>query len=67
MLLMKDRSFLYELRAYPICIKVGEKKNLHIERKIISDSSLTPALSGAVLQAVLVAFFTCINDKVVSF
>ena len=26
MLLMKDRSFFYELRAYLICVKVGEKK-----------------------------------------
>ena len=24
MLLMKDKSFLYELRAYLICVKVGE-------------------------------------------
>ena len=26
MLLMNDRSFFYELRAYLICVKVGEKR-----------------------------------------
>ena len=29
MLLMKDRSVLYELRAYPIYVKVGEKSFLY--------------------------------------
>ena len=29
MLLMKDRSFLYELRAYLIYVKVGERKFLY--------------------------------------
>ena len=29
MLLMKDRSFLYELRAYLIYVKVGERSFLY--------------------------------------
>ena len=35
-LLMKDRSFLYELRAYLIYVKVGERSFLYEVKKPIS-------------------------------
>ena len=40
MLLMKDRRFLYELRAYPICVKVGENNVLLLEQTL--DKELIP-------------------------
>ena len=35
MLLMKDRSFLYELRAYLIYVKVQEKSDLDLHLLLI--------------------------------
>ena len=47
MLLMKDRSFLYELRAYLIYVKVGEYPFLELSEIFLS----RPGIAAKALKA----------------